>query len=364
MLNGTNFKVWKDAVEIILGCVILDLRFRIEKPIPNLDNLQEDSIFESQSARKFLEEIKQFFAKNEKAETSNILAKLVSMKYKGRGNIREYIIEMSNLAAKFKLLKLELGEDLIVHLVLISLPAHFEQFKSFKAKVELQLGKKIKAIKSDHDGEYYGRYDRSGEQRFRRCGIVQQYTMPGKPSMNDVFEKEENIRNIDFEKESINDIDTTQTIVPDIVPDIVPKQDYDKVLPQTPIEQPQQPQEVTLRRFIRERRHTISYDYIVFLQEHEDNISLTKDDSINFCQDMQSSNSQKWIDVMKDEMKFGMKDSKPRDTLIAKRDKVSIKQCPNNDLERNEMQNILYASIMGNLMYALNKVDVDVYILN
>ncbi|RDY08244.1 hypothetical protein CR513_07555, partial [Mucuna pruriens] len=38
-------------------------------------------------------------------------------------------------------------------------------FKSFKAKVEFELGKKIKAVKSDHGGEYYGRYDRSGEQR-------------------------------------------------------------------------------------------------------------------------------------------------------------------------------------------------------
>jgi len=39
-------------------------------------------------------------------------------------------------------------------------------FKSFK-EVELQLGKKIKVIKSDHGGEYYGRYDGSGEQRPR-----------------------------------------------------------------------------------------------------------------------------------------------------------------------------------------------------
>lgn len=31
--------------------------------------------------------------------------------------------------------------------------------------VELQLGKKIKVVKSDRDGEYYGRYDGSGEQR-------------------------------------------------------------------------------------------------------------------------------------------------------------------------------------------------------
>jgi len=47
------------------------------------------------------------------------------MKYKGKGNIREYIMEMSNLASKLKSLKLELGEDLLMHLVLISLPAHF-----------------------------------------------------------------------------------------------------------------------------------------------------------------------------------------------------------------------------------------------
>ena len=38
-------------------------------------------------------------------------------------------------------------------------------FKIFKAKVENQLGNKIKAVKSDCGGEYYGRYDGSGEQR-------------------------------------------------------------------------------------------------------------------------------------------------------------------------------------------------------
>ena len=38
-------------------------------------------------------------------------------------------------------------------------------FKSFKAEVELQLGKKINSIKSNRGGKYYGRYDRSCEQR-------------------------------------------------------------------------------------------------------------------------------------------------------------------------------------------------------
>ena len=36
-------------------------------------------------------------------------------------------------------------------------------FKNFKAEVENQLSKKIKVVKSDCGGEYYGRYDRSGE---------------------------------------------------------------------------------------------------------------------------------------------------------------------------------------------------------
>src|SRR3954465_11669231 len=68
--------------------------------------------------------------------------------------------------------------------------------KSFKAEVENQLGKKIKGVRSDRGGEYYGRYDESGEQRpapfakfLEECGIVPQYTMPGKPSMNSVSER-------------------------------------------------------------------------------------------------------------------------------------------------------------------------------
>ncbi|RDX86207.1 hypothetical protein CR513_32480, partial [Mucuna pruriens] len=222
--------------------------------------------------------------------------------------------------------------------------------KSFKAEVEFQLRKKIKVVKSDCGGEYYGRYDGSREQHpgpfsifLKECEIVLQYTMSGKPSMNSVVErrnrtlkdimrkalktsiyilnrvslkqltkplmnfgldclaearpyrlherkldsrtisyyfvgytdpswdpffetgnarileedefgKEENIRNVDFEEEFANDIgqvlvpitvQATTSVIEDnvqiIVPDIVPKQDYDEVLPQIPIEKPQQP---------------------------------------------------------------------------------------------------------------------------
>ncbi|KAL5548640.1 hypothetical protein UlMin_003871 [Ulmus minor] len=69
-------------------------------------------------------------------------------------------------------------------------------FKTFKAEVELQLNKRIKSVRSDRGGEYYGRYDGSSEQRpgpfakyLEECGIVPQYTMPGSPSMNGVAER-------------------------------------------------------------------------------------------------------------------------------------------------------------------------------
>ena len=39
---------------------------------------------------------------------------------------------------------------------------YLEAFKAFKAKVELQQGKKIKVVHFNKGGEYYGRYDEAG----------------------------------------------------------------------------------------------------------------------------------------------------------------------------------------------------------
>ena len=64
---------------------------------------------------------------------------------------------------------------------------------------------------------------------------------------------------------------------------------------------------MSLKRSIRERRSTISDDYAVYLQEHEFHIGL-KDDPILVSQVKQSSDSEKWIEAIKDEMK-SMKDN-------------------------------------------------------
>ena len=81
------------------------------------------------TAKEFIYDIEMRFVRNNKAKTTIFLGSLVSMKYKCQGNIREHIMQMSNIASKLKALKLELSDDLLVHLLLLSLSAQFSQFK-------------------------------------------------------------------------------------------------------------------------------------------------------------------------------------------------------------------------------------------
>jgi transposase InsO family protein len=65
----------------------------------------------------------------------------------------------------------------------------------FINEVERQLDKKVKIVRSDRGGEYYGRYDESGQHpgpfaKFLESrGICAQYTMPGTPQQNGVSER-------------------------------------------------------------------------------------------------------------------------------------------------------------------------------
>ncbi|XP_047313809.1 uncharacterized protein LOC124917405 [Impatiens glandulifera] len=77
----------------------------------------------------FLIEIEKRFTKSDNAEMSIFLQSLITMRYLGKGNIREYILNMSNVASKLRALKLDLSEDMLVLLVLLSLPAQYDQFK-------------------------------------------------------------------------------------------------------------------------------------------------------------------------------------------------------------------------------------------
>ncbi|XP_039128899.1 uncharacterized protein LOC120265036 [Dioscorea cayenensis subsp. rotundata] len=132
ILFGTKFKDWIENSLIVLSCMNLDLSLLIEQP-PSL--LHESSLKENRNiekwyrsnlmslmiikhitpesfrgvlseeitnAKDFLVEIEKHLAKNDKAKISMLLQSLISMKYKVKGDIREYIKEMSHLALKLK----------------------------------------------------------------------------------------------------------------------------------------------------------------------------------------------------------------------------------------------------------------------
>ena len=62
----------------------------------------------------------------------------------------------------------------------------FEKFKEFRAEVENQLGKCIKAIRSDRGGEYLLE---DFKDYLTQNGIVSQLIAPGSPQQNGVAEK-------------------------------------------------------------------------------------------------------------------------------------------------------------------------------
>ena len=64
----------------------------------------------------------------------------------------------------------------------------------------------------------------------------------------------------------------------------------------------EEPQGVALRRSQRERRSAISDEYVVHLQDFDFDIRLSKD-PVLFSQALESIDSIKWLNVMKDELK-------------------------------------------------------------
>ena len=62
-------------------------------------------------------------------------------------------------------------------------------------EVERQLDKKVKVVRSDRGGEYYGKHDETGQcpgpfaKLLERHGIRAQYTMPYTPQQNGVAER-------------------------------------------------------------------------------------------------------------------------------------------------------------------------------
>ncbi|XP_068483315.1 uncharacterized protein [Phaseolus vulgaris] len=138
-------------------------------------------------------------------------------------------------------------------------------------EVERLLDIKVKVVRSNRGGEYYGKYDEIGQHPgsfakfLEKCGICAQYTMSVEPLS-------------DEEEQQINDHGFNNELVVE------------------------QPREIVLRRSQREIKFAISNDYVVYLQESENDLGIDND-LVSFSEAINGDNSDKWLDAMKDELK-------------------------------------------------------------
>ncbi|GLU16124.1 hypothetical protein SLE2022_325740 [Rubroshorea leprosula] len=77
----------------------------------------------------FLRAVEEQFGKFDKALANTLMKKLSSMKFDHSKGVREHIMEMRDIVAKLKSLKVEMSDSFLVHFVLNSLPPKFGPFK-------------------------------------------------------------------------------------------------------------------------------------------------------------------------------------------------------------------------------------------
>lgn len=157
-LNGSNFKKWKETIELYLGLQGID--WCLTELEPMIDDFSTDqdmarqrewvranrmtrlilkttmtdvvrgSIAEKDTASEFMNAIAQKYKENEKAEISQLLDKLIGMKFNPSESVREHIMRMIEITTRLSDLNMPFPADFVVHQALRTLPASFNQLKT------------------------------------------------------------------------------------------------------------------------------------------------------------------------------------------------------------------------------------------
>ena len=157
-LTGSNFFSWTLELEIVLGCLDYDFVLTEEKPPTptkestetqrathakwvkanklailiiraSIDETIRGGIPSKETVKELLEIIKAQFQGSIRARQYSNLLKLTSLKHKGDENVRQHNLKISKIVITLRELGLTIEDDLMVHLVMASLPMTFDTFK-------------------------------------------------------------------------------------------------------------------------------------------------------------------------------------------------------------------------------------------
>ncbi|KAI5351223.1 hypothetical protein L3X38_004114 [Prunus dulcis] len=209
-------------------------------------------------------------------------------------------------------------------------------FKIYKAEVENQLDSKIKVVRSDRGGEFYGKFTKKGrnpgpfaiflQQEGQKATDFTAQITPPEETQRAIFieEEKEETDTTDFEFEEIIESNVNAeagnkekgvTILSfdNLNKEISPAHEdlnnhqnaeveiHQNVEVEMQLNLPEQPQTTELRRSQRTRRPALPNDYFVYLQEYEFDIN-TIEDPATYKQAMESEKNQHWFAAMESKL--------------------------------------------------------------
>ncbi|PRQ56489.1 putative RNA-directed DNA polymerase [Rosa chinensis] len=158
-LSGSNYKKWREDIDLYFINQSVDWVLTVAAPpaltdessdqdkayykdwsranricrltiLKTMSDTIKGGIPDKELAGELLQAVAERFTVSEKAETSMLLGKLMTMKYNMNTNIREYIMQMINISNQLAALNMGLDEQVIITLALKSLPNQFDNLQT------------------------------------------------------------------------------------------------------------------------------------------------------------------------------------------------------------------------------------------
>ena len=158
IFNGLNFSEWREQVNFHLGILDLDLALLEEKHADITDTSSEaekskykawdrsnrlclsfmrmtiannikSTLPETVTALEYIKFVEEHFRSADMSLAGTLMAELMTIKYDGSRSIQQHVLDMTNIAARFKTLGMTVDDSFLVQFILNSLPQEYGPFQ-------------------------------------------------------------------------------------------------------------------------------------------------------------------------------------------------------------------------------------------